>query len=200
MGHHLTEDGQFKSDKYPDLRPGKIILSFKDRRAQLGLWTTALDYQADDPELCADMMTALDRLGFAPPRAAAEDAWAWAITRRCAIDPRKTARVFARVNPEHRSDDERMGVLSEIHIVSTDAETITTIRSAVLTGRLHIIEHLLVPQTAATEPSAETSPDFAGFLNALRAPHRESVAIHEEDCRALAEHVERVGRKLGLLP
>ena len=33
MGHHINSDGQFQSDKYPDLHPDKIILSFKDPEA-----------------------------------------------------------------------------------------------------------------------------------------------------------------------
>ena len=37
MGHHINEKGQFQSDKYPDLPPDKIILSFKDRASRWAL-------------------------------------------------------------------------------------------------------------------------------------------------------------------
>ena len=30
MGHNITKEGKFKSDKYPDLPEDKIILSFND--------------------------------------------------------------------------------------------------------------------------------------------------------------------------
>ncbi len=37
MGHHIDSEGRFQSDKYPDLAPDKIILSFKDPAARLAL-------------------------------------------------------------------------------------------------------------------------------------------------------------------
>lgn len=36
-GHHINESGLFQSDKYPDLKPDKIILSFHDPDARLAL-------------------------------------------------------------------------------------------------------------------------------------------------------------------
>lgn len=30
MGHHIDSEGRFQSDKYPDLAPDKIVLSFHD--------------------------------------------------------------------------------------------------------------------------------------------------------------------------
>ena len=55
MGEHINAKGQFQSDKYPDLAPDKIILSFKDEHARLPL----LEYAAltDDKELAEDMLT-----------------------------------------------------------------------------------------------------------------------------------------------
>ena len=34
MGHHIDDKGRFQSDKYPDLSPDKIVLSFKDEAAR----------------------------------------------------------------------------------------------------------------------------------------------------------------------
>ena len=34
MGHHIDSEGRFQSDKYPELPPDKIVLSFKDPIAQ----------------------------------------------------------------------------------------------------------------------------------------------------------------------
>jgi hypothetical protein len=61
MGHHLTADGQFKSDRHPDLPAGKIVLSFRDPCAQRGLWVVAVDSMSNDPELAEDMLEALRR-------------------------------------------------------------------------------------------------------------------------------------------
>jgi len=213
MGHHLTDDGQFKSDRHPDLPAGKIVLSFRDPHAQLGLWVTAIDYRAHDPELSADMVTALARLGSAPPRAAVEDAWAWSLARERGLDPRETVRVFARV-----SDGE-----AEVHFVGSEG-AVSAVRSALSDDRLafqfvaggrmvSVVEHALiaedeVPPRAATD---DGRPDFDGFLLALRAEGQWSAALHAEDetgraaadqraLHALAQHVETVGRALGFLP
>lgn len=37
MGHHMNNKGQFQSDKYPDLPPDKMILSFRDPYAKEAL-------------------------------------------------------------------------------------------------------------------------------------------------------------------
>ena len=55
MGHHIDKEGRFQSDKYPDLPPDKIVLSFKDRRAWRALETLAEEYQYDDAELAGDI-------------------------------------------------------------------------------------------------------------------------------------------------
>lgn len=36
-GHHINGFGEFQSDKYPDLGPDKIVLSFHDPEAQMAL-------------------------------------------------------------------------------------------------------------------------------------------------------------------
>ena len=143
MGHHLTDDGQFKSDRHPDLPAGKIILSFKDVNAQLGLWVTAIEYQDADAELSGDIMQALRVAGFKPPR------------------------------------DDDGGAYIQVGV-----------------------DHIVTP--------ASGRPDFAGFLAALRGDYRWSDELNTKAKVApaaahsalneLAEHVERVGKKLGFLP
>jgi len=53
MGHHIDEMGRFQSNKYPELAPDKIVLSFKDinARAALGLFSDL----TDDCELADDI-------------------------------------------------------------------------------------------------------------------------------------------------
>ncbi len=55
MGHHIAKDGRFQSDKYPDLAPDKIIVSFTDPRAHKALLELAYGYQATDHELAEDI-------------------------------------------------------------------------------------------------------------------------------------------------
>ena len=57
MGHHIDHQGRFQSDKHPDLAPDKIIVSFKDPRAQKALVILADDYRDTDPELSDDILT-----------------------------------------------------------------------------------------------------------------------------------------------
>lgn len=57
MGHHIDDQGRFQSDKYPDLAPDKIIVSFTDHRASKALVILAADYQETNPELAADILT-----------------------------------------------------------------------------------------------------------------------------------------------
>lgn len=59
MGHHIDHAGRFQSDKYPDLSPDKILLSFRDKATRRALEVLAEDYQSKDPGLAKDI---LDRL------------------------------------------------------------------------------------------------------------------------------------------
>ena len=59
MGHHIDSKGRFQSDKYPDLAPDKIVLSFKDPRAQHALITLAAAYLDADPGLSEDICSRL---------------------------------------------------------------------------------------------------------------------------------------------
>lgn len=60
MGHHMNKQGQFQSDKYPDLPPDKIILSFKDKHARLVLWHYA--EITDDKELADDIKQRIESI------------------------------------------------------------------------------------------------------------------------------------------
>lgn len=57
MGHHIDSEGRFQSDKYPDLAPDKIVLSFKDPAARKALVILAADYEKIDPDLSNDILT-----------------------------------------------------------------------------------------------------------------------------------------------
>ena len=59
MSHHINDKGEFQSDKYPDLPPDKIIISFKHSQTWRGLALIAKDYDATDPDLAADIRTRL---------------------------------------------------------------------------------------------------------------------------------------------
>ena len=59
MGHHIDDQGRFQSDKYPDLAPDKIVISFKDPRARHALMALATAYVVADPELAEDISTRL---------------------------------------------------------------------------------------------------------------------------------------------
>ncbi len=56
MSHHIV-NGRFKSDKFPDLAPDKIVLSFKDAAARLALKRFA--DMTQDRELAEDIKTRL---------------------------------------------------------------------------------------------------------------------------------------------
>ena len=206
MGHHLTDDGQFKSDRHPDLPAGKIVLSFKDPHAQLGLWVTAMDYRAHDPELSADMVAALANLGSAPPRAAVEDAWAWSLARERGVDPRETVRVFPYLD---ESGFQWLSVVGGAHAVDEFVRILCSGEPFTETG---VDQHRLVADVDAPPRSTtdDGRPDFDGFLLALRAEGQWSAALHDRDATGqaaadqralheLAEHVERVGKALGFL-
>lgn len=60
MGHHINENGNFKSDKYPDLSENKIILSFKDPVAREALKVYA--EKTDDKELGEDIIQAIKNI------------------------------------------------------------------------------------------------------------------------------------------
>ena len=63
MGHHLNEKGEFQSDKYPDLPPDRIVLSFHDPRARTALRMLAYAYHGVAGEDLSDDITArLDAL------------------------------------------------------------------------------------------------------------------------------------------
>jgi hypothetical protein len=60
MGHHINRKGQFQSDKYPDLSPDKIILSFQDPYAKEVLRRYA--ELTDDTTLAEDILARLETI------------------------------------------------------------------------------------------------------------------------------------------
>jgi len=60
MGHHINEKGQFQSDKYPDLAPNKIVLSFNDKAAKIALH--AYVAHTEDRDLAEDIFQVLMNL------------------------------------------------------------------------------------------------------------------------------------------
>ena len=57
MGHHINKDGDFQSDKHPELPPNKIALDFRDAFARPVL----LQYANNtlDKELSSDIIRGL---------------------------------------------------------------------------------------------------------------------------------------------
>ncbi len=60
MGHHIDSEGRFQSDKFPDLAPDKIVLSFKDPAARRAL--NVYSIFAEDRELARDIRTRIDAI------------------------------------------------------------------------------------------------------------------------------------------
>ena len=54
MRRHIDADGRFQSDKYPDLAPDKIVLSFRDPAARKAL--LHFSWMTDVEELALDLL------------------------------------------------------------------------------------------------------------------------------------------------
>lgn len=52
---HIDSEGRFQSDKYPDLGPDKIVLSFKDPLARAALLALAYNYRNVDLGFAEDV-------------------------------------------------------------------------------------------------------------------------------------------------
>ena len=63
MGHHLTPDGKFKSDKFPDLPEDYVAIKVSSPKARAGLQYIVRDYMLDDPEFAEDLLTAVLNAG-----------------------------------------------------------------------------------------------------------------------------------------
>lgn len=59
MGHHLTADGKFKSDKYSWCPSGFFALKFTDPKARHAIEIYAAMVMRTDPELAADLLGAV---------------------------------------------------------------------------------------------------------------------------------------------
>ncbi len=59
MGHHINEQGNFQSDKYPELPENKILLSFNDPSARKALRVFA--QETTDEELSEDILQVLKK-------------------------------------------------------------------------------------------------------------------------------------------
>ena len=70
MGHHIDDKGRFQSDKYPELSPDKIILSFKDPHAWGPLVLLADNYRKDDIGLAEDIYERVRAIKIARKRTA----------------------------------------------------------------------------------------------------------------------------------
>ena len=66
MGHHINAEGQFQSDKHPDLPPDRIRLNFNNPNSHAALWQLAKSYASVDPELAEDIGMRLWSLGSRP--------------------------------------------------------------------------------------------------------------------------------------
>jgi len=60
MGHHIDSKGRFQSDKYPELAPDKIVLSFKDPVARYALRYYAASCK--DRELVNDILERIEAI------------------------------------------------------------------------------------------------------------------------------------------
>lgn len=69
---HIDAQGRFQSDKYPDLPPDKIVLSFTDPKATIALRYLADHYRWEDRQLSKDINARLDALKEAPDDGNAE--------------------------------------------------------------------------------------------------------------------------------
>ncbi len=55
MGHHIDEQGRFKSDKYPDLAPDKVVINLTHPEVWPGLLLIAQAYAERDLEFGEDL-------------------------------------------------------------------------------------------------------------------------------------------------
>lgn len=63
MGHHIDDQGQFQSDKYPELGPDKVVISLKDPLTWAGPRMIAVQQQdGGDRGFGDDLLERLDVL------------------------------------------------------------------------------------------------------------------------------------------
>jgi hypothetical protein len=59
MGHHLTDDGDFQSDKHPELPENVFALHFDDQKARDLIREYA--HRTDEDDLREDLLSALEK-------------------------------------------------------------------------------------------------------------------------------------------
>ena len=55
MGHHINDAGEFQSDKYPLLKPDKVVINLCHPEARAGLLAIAKAYEKRDAEFAGDL-------------------------------------------------------------------------------------------------------------------------------------------------
>ena len=60
MGKHIDSSGRFQSDKFPDLEPDHIVLSFKDEAARQAL--AVFCQHTKDQELADDILKRIETI------------------------------------------------------------------------------------------------------------------------------------------
>lgn len=74
MGNHIDSQGHFQSDLHPNLKPDRIVLSFKDPLARRALRALAVDYREADSDLARDIQKRLMSIDSDPaPTPEAQD-------------------------------------------------------------------------------------------------------------------------------
>lgn len=55
MGHHINKDGEFQSDKHPELPADTILINFRNPASHAALAALAQNYEWIEPELADDI-------------------------------------------------------------------------------------------------------------------------------------------------
>ena len=62
MGHHLDANGDFQSDKHPELKPNRVLVNLENPLSARGMLRLAQDYHDTDEEFAEDVLEVLGRL------------------------------------------------------------------------------------------------------------------------------------------
>lgn len=100
MGQHIDSEGRFQSDKYPELGPDKIVVSFRHPEARTALYVLAVGYESTDAELSADILARLASIG-GDAQSASYEAPRAELIRSISV----AAEIIGRQYEEHRAAD-----------------------------------------------------------------------------------------------